>query len=114
MSHLTILPTVLRDAEVLAASLRSLGLNPLRGQRLQGFAGESLQVDLALKLEQDLWIGWRCENDGRLSLIGDLQRLSRHRQLQPLLGQITRSYAAHQAVVDAASQLPQADIRLSV
>ena len=114
MSHLTILPTVLRDAEVLAASLRSLGLTPLRGQRLEAFAGETLVVDLALKLEPNLWIGWRSERDGQLTLIGDLQRLSRHHELQALLGQITRSYAAHQAVVDAANQLPQADVRLSV
>lgn len=114
MSHLTILPTVLRDTEVLAASLRSLGLTPLPSQALQGFAGESVQVDVALNLEPDLWIGWRRESNGALTLIGDLQRLSRHYRLQHLLGRITRAYAVHRALVDAANQLPQADLRLSV
>lgn len=113
MSHLSILPTVLRDAEVLAASLRSLGLSPLPRQRLRGFAGESVQVDVAVHLEPDLWIGWRQGSDGRLTLIGDLQRLSRCHGLQPLLGQITRAYAAHQALVDAATHLQQADLHLS-
>jgi hypothetical protein len=114
MSHLSILPTVLRDAEVLAASLRSLGLTPLPSQSLMGFAGESVQVDLALIFAGDLWIGWRRGSDGRLTLVGDLQRLSRQHKLQALLGQITRAYAAHQALVDAASQLPQANLHIGV
>jgi hypothetical protein len=114
MSHLSILPTVLRDAEVLAASLRSLGFTPLPGQVLQGFAEETVQVDVALNLERDLWIGWRSESDGGLTLVGDLQRLSKHHRLQTLLGQITRAYAAHQALIDAASQLPQAKLHIRV
>lgn len=113
MSHLSILPTVLRDVEVLAASLRAMGLNPLPRQSLRGFAGESVQVDVALSLEPDLWIGWRQGSDGRLTLVGDLQRLSCHQPLQALLGNVTRAYAAHQALADAASQLPQADLHLS-
>ncbi|MFN6132647.1 MAG: DUF1257 domain-containing protein [Synechococcaceae cyanobacterium] len=113
MSHFSILPTVLRDAQVLAACLRSLGLSPLLNQRLEGFAGESVQVDVALNLEPDLGIGWRLGSDGRLALIGDLQRLSRQPGLQALLGKVTRAYAAHQALADAASQLPQAEIHLS-
>ena len=114
MSHLTILPTVLRDAELLASSLRSLGLTPLPRQKLQGFAGEIIEVDLALRVGPELLIGWRREADGRLNLIGDLQRISRHQSLQALLGQITRAYAAHRAVAEAARALPQADLHLSV
>ncbi|MEB3169347.1 MAG: DUF1257 domain-containing protein [Synechococcaceae cyanobacterium] len=114
MSHLSILPTVLRDAEVLATSLRSLGLNPLRSQSLPGFAGESVQVEVALKLDPELWIGWRREREGPLTLVGDLQRLSRHHHLPALLGRITRAYAAHQAVTDAARLLPEADLHLRV
>ena len=114
MSHLSILPTVLRDAEVLAASLRNLGMTPQRGLRLKGFAAESTLVDVALQLEPDLWIGWRQESDGQLTLIADLQRLSRHHRLPNLLSKITRAYAAHQAVLAAANQLPQADLVLSV
>ena len=114
MSHLSILPTVLSDAEVLATSLRSLGLTPLRAQILQGFAGESAQVEVAIELDPELWIGWRREREGSLTLIGDLQRLSRHHRLQALLGRITRAYAAHQAVADAARLLPEVDLHLSV
>ena len=45
MSHLSILPTVLRNADRLAASLESLGLQPLRGGELSGFQ-ETLPVEV--------------------------------------------------------------------
>ena len=114
MSHLSILPTVLRDADILEASLRSLGLTPVRNQNLEGFAGEQVAVELALTLQRGLRIGWARQASGQLALVGDLQRLSRHQPLPPLLGRITRAYAAHQAVAEAAVHLPQADLRIGV
>lgn len=113
MSHLTILPTVLRDTEVLAASLRDLGFEPRLGGQLCGFAGESEPVDLQVRLGADLSLGWRRQQNGELALVGDLQRLSRSQGLPPLLGRLTRRYAARLALRQAARELPTATIEFS-
>jgi hypothetical protein len=107
MSHLTILPTVLHDADRLAASLEGLGLQPIRGGELRGFQ-ESEPVELRVELDAGLALGWRRQPDGSLALVGDLQRLSRSRALQRLLARITHAYAARQALEDAALRLPEA------
>lgn len=112
MSHLSILPTVLRDAELLAASLRALGHHPRFGGHLQGFGGEREGVLLQISLPEGLSIGWRRQRDGSLALVGDLQRLSRSRTLQGLLGRITRHYAAQQALRDAGRAFPGAMVRI--
>ena len=111
MSHLSILPTVLRDAERLAASLEGLGLQPLRGGELRGFQ-HSEPVELRVELEAGQALGWRRQEDGSLALVGDLQRLSRSRSMQRLLSRITMAYAARQALENAALELPQALVHL--
>ena len=113
MSHLSILPTVLRDTEVLAASLSDLGLEPLWGGRLRGFAGESQAVELQVRIGSDLSLGWRRQRNGELALVGDLQRLSQNLQLPPLLGRLTRRYAARLALKDVSNVMPTATVQLS-
>jgi hypothetical protein len=112
VSHLSILPTVLRDADALAASLEALGHHPLRGGDLKGFAGERQPVLLQVRLPEGLSMGWARQPDGSLALVGDLQRLSRSRALQALLGRLTRHYAAQLALRDATSHFDGADIHL--
>jgi hypothetical protein len=112
MSHLSILPTVLRDADCLAATLRALGLDPRRGGELHGFNGAAEAVALSVALPEGQRIGWRRERDGSLALVGDLQRLSRSRDLQALLGRITRDYAARAALQEAGAALPEAIVQL--
>ena len=111
MSHLSILPTVLRTADRLAASLESLGLQPLRGGELSGFQ-ETLPVEVRVELESGLALGWRRQPDGSLALVGDLQRLSRCLTLQKLLGRITHAYAARQALDEIAVALPDAMVHI--
>jgi hypothetical protein len=111
MSHLSILPTVLRDADRLVASLASLGLRPSRGGELSGFH-QSLPVEVRVEVEKGLALGWTRQPDGSLALVGDLQRLSRSRPLQRLLGRITSAYAARLALEEAAAQLPDALVHL--
>ncbi|MEB3173039.1 MAG: DUF1257 domain-containing protein [Cyanobacteriota bacterium] len=101
MSHLSILPTVLDDAETLAAALRSLALQPFSSGVVSGFAGEQQPVAVGVRLADGQTLGWQRQRDGRLALVADLQRLSRSTALQRLLGRITRSYAAHAALRDA-------------
>ena len=103
MSHLTILPTVLRDAEGLAASLEALKLSPQWGGTVPGFAGEAKPVLLQVCLAGGERLGWMRQGDGSLSLVADLQRLSRAQELQQLLGRITRRYAAEMALRHAST-----------
>lgn len=113
MSHLSILPTVLRDADRLSATLVSLGFAPRSGGCLESFGRERQPVELRVQLGGDLLIGWQRQQDGSLGLVCDLQRLSRSRRLPQLLGRITRAYAARQALDEAAANLPTALIEFS-
>jgi len=113
MSHLSILPTVLRDADRLAASLASLGLSARMGGCLEGFGQQRQTVELQVQLADGLQIGWQRQADGSLALVCDLQRLSRQQRLPQLLGRITRAYAARQALAAAAAALPTAQIEFS-
>jgi hypothetical protein len=113
MSHLTILPTVLRDADLLVSALEALQLKPQRHGRLLGFAGEEHPVDVQIELDSGLHLGWREQADGSLALVGDLPRLSRSRTLTTLLGTITRTYAARLALREASALLPEAVLELA-
>ncbi|MBM5798175.1 MAG: DUF1257 domain-containing protein [Cyanobacteria bacterium K_Offshore_0m_m2_072] len=98
MSHLSILPTVLRDADTLISALASLGLKARRGGQVSGFAGDQRTVELQIQLATGQTLGWQRQADGRLALVADLQRLSHSQSLQRLLARITRSYAVHAAL----------------
>jgi hypothetical protein len=98
MSHLTILPTVLRNAEMLASCLKAMGYSPVCGGDLKGFANDSQPVVLHIDLGVGAKLGWSRQHDGSLALVADLQRLSRSESVSELLGQITRRYAAHKAL----------------
>jgi hypothetical protein len=98
MSHLTILPTVLRDAEELARCLEALGHHPVWGGVLNGFADDCQSVVLQIDLGGEARLGWSRQQDGSLALVGDLQRLSRSKSAADLLGEITRRYATHRAL----------------
>jgi hypothetical protein len=113
MSHLSILPTVLRDADRLVTSLEAIGLEPQRGGQLDGFAGEHQAVEVQVRLEAGQRLGWTRQRDGSLALVGDLQRISRSTRLQALLSAITRRYAAETALAEAARQLGGAQVSLS-
>ena len=102
MSHLSILPTVLRDAYGLASSLEAMGFTPRWGGVVRGFDPDQQPVLIRVALSSGLEIGWQRQHDGRLALVGDLQRLSHSRDLQALLGQLTRGYAARAALRDGA------------
>jgi hypothetical protein len=112
LSHLSILPTVLRDADCLAATLAALGLPPEPGGELHGFSGEGEAVLLRVTLPDGISLGWCRQHDGSLALVGDLQVLSRARELPALLGRITRDYAARLALRQAAAALPEAVLQV--
>jgi hypothetical protein len=108
MSHLSILPTVIRDAHILDQALSSLGLASEAGGELVGFAGERQPVAISVQLAGGQRLGWQRSADGSLALVGDLQQLTRSLTLETLLGRITRAYAARQALQEASVSLPSA------
>lgn len=110
MSHLTILPTVLQDPDLMVSALEALHLNPKRAGAVVGFAGEKQLVDIQIELENGHSLGWRQQPDGSLALVADLQRLARCNALPELLAEITRTYAAHLALREAASSFSEATI----
>jgi hypothetical protein len=113
VSHLSILPTVLRDEAHLLAALDDLGLVAERGGHLQGFAADQQAVTLRVRLPEGGHLGWSRSPDGNLALVADLQQLSRSRTLQPLIGRITRQYAARLALAQAHEQVPGATVHAS-
>jgi hypothetical protein len=110
MSHLSILPTVVRDQEQLVGALVDLGFEPVTGGVIQGFAGETIGVELQVSLTPEQHLGWQRQPDGSLALVGDLQRLSRSHGLQHLIGALTRRYALRLALRDAMEQVPMATL----
>ena len=121
MSHLSILPTLLRDVDLLAEALTDLGQQVHRGGAVEGFAGERVPVLLRLDLapgpllatqgkpiarktpqSSSFSLGWARQLDGSLALVGDLGRIAAAGPLQELLSQLSRRYALLQALRDAA------------
>lgn len=113
MSHLSILPTVLRDPALLAASLRQLGFVPHAGGSLPGFAGDDQPVLLQVELPEGARLGWQRQGDGSLAVVGDLQRISRSHALQQLLSRVTRAYAARAALQQAAGLFSPGTVSLT-
>ena len=76
MSHLSILPTVLRDEQLLASSLESLGHQPhWDGVITTPIGAESVRLHLQLPSGQRL--GWRHDAaHDSLVMVADLERLS--------------------------------------
>ncbi|MEB3176363.1 MAG: DUF1257 domain-containing protein [Synechococcus sp.] len=111
MSHLSILPTVLRDEQLLASSLVALGHQPhWDGVITTPIGSEPVRLMLTLPCGQRL--GWRLDPaSGTLLLVADLQRLSHNIPVQQLLSRLTRTYAAHQAL-QAAEICPGAVLSL--
>ena len=101
MSHLSILPTRLRDVDLLAEALTDLGQQVHRGGVVEGFAGERVPVLLRLDLapgpllatqgkpiarktpqSSSFSLGWARQLDGSLALVGDLGRIAAASPLQ--------------------------------
>ena len=100
MSHLSILPTVLRDSDLLISSLQSMGLAPEQGGSIEGFGGEQQPVAVRVTLADGQTIAWTRQHDGRLALVADLQRISRSQALPGLLTKLTRLYALQTALLE--------------
>ena len=142
MSHLSILPTLLRDVDLLAEALTDLGQVVHRGGAVEGFAGERVPVLVRLdlaggsllgrqsqtqsqtqskravrptngSLSASFSLGWARQLDGTLALVGDLGRIAVASPLQEFLSQLSHRYALRQALQAAGtSELAGAELSL--
>jgi len=112
VSHLSILPTVLADAQLLAASLEGLGARISWGGAL-GVVGHQEPCLLRARFDDGVELGWRRAADGSLELVVDLQRAALGGAGQRHLAQVGRAYAAREALQHAAS-VPGARVELGL
>jgi hypothetical protein len=110
VSHLSILPTVLTDAQLLAASLEALGAQVSWGGALS-VVGHQEPCLLQARFDDGVQLGWRRAGDGSLALVVDLQRAALGGAGQRHLTQVGRAYAAREALQQAAT-LPGARVQL--
>ena len=103
MSHLSILPTVYSNEDLLEASLRDEGFNVVVGGLMARFGRDPLLVDLLAEFGDSPSLGWIVGSDGVLTMVGDLQRIARHHGLEGRLQRVARRYAVRSAL-DAAEQ----------
>ena len=113
MSHLTILPTLLRSLERLEACLIDEGFRVSRPGVISGFADQAEPVDLVAIAADGHQLAWKRSTDGTLSLIGDLARLSTQPGLSTMLRRITRAYALRQALSDLDPSFSSARVTLA-
>ena len=110
VSHLSILPTVLADAHLLANSLDALGAQVTWGGALS-VVGHQEPCLLRARFDDGVQLGWRRAADGTLELVVDLQRAALGGTGQRHLARVGRAYAAREALQQAAA-LPGARVQL--
>ncbi len=101
LSHLTILPTVFKQLNLLEASLTNEGFSVLRNVDIIDFEGKNINVDILATKNQHFPISWQKSDDGVISMITDLQRLSRDVEISSTLHKISQSYSLLYATQEA-------------
>ena len=101
MSHLSILPTLVIDLDLLEIALRSEGFKVLRGGVVSSFDSHQ-SVDLAAVHPSGLQLGWRqSDNDPHFDLVADLAAPEGSGMTEPALRRVLRRYAMTQAMRQA-------------
>ena len=98
MSHLSILPTVFTDLELLQQALCDEGFTVERTTELKGFAEDSHAVDVHATHGAAVSLGWTQRKDGTIVMHGDIQRISHQPGLEQRLQRVTRRYALLHAI----------------
>ena len=98
MSHLSILPTVFTNLELLEQALCDEGFTVERTTELKGFADDYHAVDVHATHGAAVSLGWTQRRDGTIVMHGDIQRISHKPGLEQRLQRVTRRYALLYAV----------------
>ena len=101
MSHLSILPTLVTDLDLLEIALLSEGFNVFRGGVVSSFDTHQ-SVDLSAVHPSGLQLGWKhSDNQPHFDLVADLAAPQGSGQTEPGLRRVLRRYAIHQAMRQA-------------
>lgn len=104
MSHLSILPTLVNDLDLLASALRAEGFVVAIDGQLCSF-GTQHNVALAATHSMGIALGWswNCNHDS-LNVVVDLGRPSQTLSVERALSRVLRRYALQKALSDACQQ----------
>ncbi|WP_413746405.1 DUF1257 domain-containing protein [Synechococcus sp. MIT S9507] len=98
MSHLSILPTLVTDLDLLEIALRSEGFKVFRRGIVSSFDTHH-SVDLAAVHPSGLQLGWRQSDDQpHFDLVADLAAPEGSGQTESALRRVLRRYAMNQAM----------------
>ena len=101
MSHLSILPTLVIDLDLLEIALRSEGFMVSRGGVVSSFDHHQT-VDLAAVHPSGLQLGWRrTDHQPHFELVADLAAPAGSGLTEPALRRVLRRYAMNQAIQQA-------------
>ncbi len=101
MSHLTILPTVITDLELLEETLLSQQYLVQRPGLIKAFSQEVYPAELVATDSRGLQMGWRWDSHGSLALMVDLAQSRNSARHQVQLQKILRAYALRSALRSA-------------
>ena len=101
MSHLTILPTVIRDLELLEETLLAEHYLVQRPGLIKAFGQDIYAAELVATDRSGLQMGWRWDADGSLALMLDLGQTNDAAGHQTHLKTILRAYALRSALRSA-------------
>lgn len=101
MSHLTILPTVITDLELLEETLLAEHYLVQRPGLIKAFGQEMYPAELVATDSSGLQMGWRWDDDGSLALMLDLGQTRDSAGHKTHLKTILRAYALRSALRSA-------------
>ena len=101
MSHLTILPTVITDLELLEETLLAEHYLVQRPGLIKAFGQDVYQADLVATDSNGLQMAWRWDTDGSLELMLDLGQTKDSAGHKTHLKTILRAYALRSALRSA-------------
>lgn len=101
MSHLTILPTVITDLELLEETLLAEHYLVQRPGLIKAFGQDIYSAELVATDSSGLQMGWKWEADGSLALMLDLGQTKNSAGHKTHLKTILRAYALRSALRDA-------------
>ena len=99
MSHLTILPTVITDLQLLEETLLSEGYFVQRPGLIKAFGQDIYPAELVATDASGLQMGWRWDSNGSLALMLDLGQTRDSAGYQAHLHKILRAYALRKALL---------------
>ena len=101
MSHLTILPTVIKDLELLEETLLAEHYLVQRPGLIKAFGQDVYPAELVATDSSGLQMGWRRDADGSLALMLDLGQTRDSAGHETRLKTILRAYALRSALRSA-------------